>query len=76
MNNLLIENKTLKECYVETFIPALERMVEKEKEHLAFLEIHDRKDYPMVVRFISHSKSWLEMLKEMLNEYKDHAERL
>ena len=66
---------------LETFIPSVERMIEKEKEHLEFLrksrrKMMDRKfmvNLSNVDQFISNSEANLAHYQLRLKQYKEFA---
>ncbi len=81
------ETLTFKEQLTQKFIPAIKRMIEKEKQHLQFLK---RTTYSIKFlwifninfklepnkEFIKTSERMLEHLQFRLNEYTEYAEKL
>lgn len=70
------EVKTLKEEYLENFIPSLQRMFDKEVEHIASLKKYDPRIFPMVTKFIEHAEGFKNRLETIIAEYKEHADKL
>jgi len=68
------------EAHVETvknFIPFIQNMIAKEKEHLAFLKVHSKK-YPEqedVQDMIDTSEVMLEHYEHRLKEYKEYTQK-
>ena len=62
-------------CYFKeklrtTFIPAIKKMVEKEKEFLAFLK---KSNAPL--RFINSSQNYLDHYEKRLKQYEEYVNR-
>jgi hypothetical protein len=77
MNNLLPNEKlTLKEEMRVNFIPALERMIDKEKSHYEYLSLFEKSDYPMIEFFMARSEAFLKHLNERLVEYIQYYQTL
>lgn len=67
---------SLKDEYRLSWIPAIERMLQNEKDHYEFLCGYDETKYPVVVIFKEKSQLWLQHLTERLAEYIQHYESL
>lgn len=67
---------TFKKQLEEDFIPALERMLEKEGKHLMYLQKYENKIYLDTTYLIAASKSHIRHLNHRLGEYKTYLKQL
>lgn len=74
-NTHVVGSLSFKEELQLHVIPAIDRMVGKEREHLKWME-SQRKKSPVVEEFITTSKSVLSHLEQRLIEYIEYAKKL
>ena len=77
----MAEDLTIQGQFIVYFIPALEKMVEKEKIHLKFLKIQlrhckSRNSVMSITDFIETSEKYLLHYEQRIRQYKDYAYKI
>jgi hypothetical protein len=71
-----MQELSLRDEYQLSWIPAIERMLQNEKDHYDYLSTFDENKYPMATIFKEKSILWQQHLTERLAEYIQHFESL